>query len=275
MRVTSVELHPAGSSDIAVMSFRDPGRKNPYNVKVINGLDADEIIPRYYGASGETKFYNLSLEKRELVIWVELNPDFKTGQSISDLRDAIYKMISSSRTGLLQIQFKDGLETIAAISGFVSKFEAPHFNKAPELQITITCNDPMLRALTPTIVDVVGLDPATTMIEDTKSTAPHGMKFEMSFTAAAASFSIGDVGWDFEVTPVGGFLIGDVLHFSSEYNDKHVYIVRGVDTIHLADVITPGSIWPLLFPGENTFVCGSPTSLNWDAISYYPTYWGV
>ncbi len=47
MRVTSVELHPANSSDICVLSFRDPTHANPYNVKEIIGLDADEIVPRF------------------------------------------------------------------------------------------------------------------------------------------------------------------------------------------------------------------------------------
>jgi len=36
-----------------------------------------------------------------------------------------------------------------------------------------------------------------------------------------------------------------------------------------------GSVWPMLFPGENTFVLSSGASIDWDSITYYPTFWGV
>ncbi len=100
---SSVELHPANSSDVCVLSFRDPTHANPYNVKEIIGLDADEIVPRFYGGSGNSKFYNLLLEKREIVIRVELNPKFGEFETFSDLRDKLYRLIASSRTGIIQI----------------------------------------------------------------------------------------------------------------------------------------------------------------------------
>lgn len=274
MKLTSVEIHSAGP-DITVLSFRDPGRTNPYNVKTILGLDADDIAPRYYGGTGNTKFYNLSLEKREIVVIISLNPRFSLNESFSDLRDALYKMISSSRTGIVQLQFKNGVTAVAAISGFVSKFEAPQFTKTSEVQMTISCTDPMLKALTATDVDVSELDPLLTVIQDDLSTAPHGFLADIEFVANTPAFNIGDVDWSFEVIPVGGFLIGDVLHFSSEHNNKFLYLTRGINDIYLADVITPGSVWPVLFPGDSTFVCENPTTLEWNAISYYPTYWGV
>lgn len=277
MRLTSVEIHPANSSNFAVLSFQDFRRQNPYNVKTIIGLDADEITSRYYGGSA-SKFYNLSLLKRDIVIRIELNPRFALNESYSDLRDSMYKMIASSRSGILDIHFKNGVNTIAKLSGFVKKFEAPHFTQTPELQLTIECKDPLLKAPTRTTVDVTGLDPALTTIQDNLSTAPHGFMFEVSFLGALATFSIADpndASWVFEVSPAGGFLIGDILHFSSEQGEKFIYIERGLDTIYLADVITSGSVWPILFPGDNVFAIENPASVQWDAISYCATYWGV
>src|SRR5690349_10437174 len=119
MKLTSIEIHPENSSDVAILSFRDPNTINPYNVKGITGLDADEIVPRSYGGSGSFKFYNLSLLNREIVFKVGLNPRFSDHKSYSDLRDNLYRMISSSRTGKIQIQFKRGTDVIAVISGFV------------------------------------------------------------------------------------------------------------------------------------------------------------
>lgn len=278
MKITSLELHPEGSSDVAVLSFRDPQGLNQYNVKDIVGLEADSIVSRYYGASGNSKFYNQSLEKRDVIIRIELNPNFTDLESYSDLRDALYKMIASSRTGKIQIQFKNGAVVTAAISGFVTKLEAPKFEKLQEIQITVNCDDPMLKALTPVAVVVAGLNPASTHILDNKSTAPHGFSFNLAITANIASLIINDPTnpiWSFGIVPVGGFLNGDVLHFSSEYTNKYLYLTRGVATIYLADVITPGSVWPILFPNDNVFSITHPINVVWNTISYYPTYWGV
>lgn len=154
MKLTSIEIHPTGSSEIAVLSFRDPGSVNPYNVKGITGLDAEAIVPKHYKGSGSSNFYHMSLENREIAFRIGLNPRFSEYDTYSDLRDALYKMIASSRTGKLQLQFKNGIEVVAAISGSISKFETPLFDKTPEVQITITCDEPMLKALDPVVIEL-------------------------------------------------------------------------------------------------------------------------
>lgn len=283
MKVTSIEFHPAKSPNVAVLSFRDPSRTNRYNAIGLTGLDADEIVPRQYGGPGS--FHNLALQKRDIVASIQLNPNFGLNETYDGLRDDLYRLISSSRTGAIQVQFKNGFEVVAAVSGFVTKFEAAHFEKQPGVKLTISCIDPMLRALNPEIIPLGNLDPAATTIVDPKSTAPHGFLFAMSFAAVKPSFKMRDPldsSWSFEVTPAGGFLVNDVLHFSSEHNNKYLYIQRGANKIHLADVITMGSVWPILFPGSNAFVVDNVTtdangvrSVSWALISHYPTYWGV
>lgn len=283
MKIDSVELHPAGSSEVVVMSFRDPSRSNPYNVKAISGLDAQDIVSRYYSGSEGSAKYNLALEKREPVILIGLNPRYDQGENPAILRDALYKMIASSRTGLIQMQFKNGSVIVAAVSGFISKMEAPQFSKSQEVQLTITCRDPMLRSLTPVELDVSSLDPGETEIDDILSTAPHGFKFQVTVTppyniSSVTMYDTDDGGssWIFVVSPSGGFLPGDVFYFSSEHNDKYVYMERDDETIFLADKIAPGSIWPIMFPGMNKFtISGGDLVFDWNAISYIPTYWGI
>lgn len=281
MKITSVELY-SNNKNAASFSFRDPGAKNPYIVQGIFGLDADEIVPKFYGLSpdGSDKYYDLSLNSREIVIRVALNPNIKLKKSYSDLRDDLYRVISSSRTGKIQLRLNNGLATVAAISGLVTKFEAPHFNEIPEVQITIKCSESMFKGLEPIEVDYSLLDTATT-ISDLVSTAPHGFSFNLKFTADTTSFVMRDSStpsWVFTVTPgvIGantGFKTNDELYFSSE-NDKQIYIVRSSTTIQLVDKVQIGSIWPMLFPGQNDIeiVTGAFT---WGYLSYYPTYWGV
>lgn len=279
MRVTSVELHPANSEEFIVLSFRDPQRSLPYNVVEISGLDPDVIVPRYYGVSensGEL-FYSLSLEKREPVYRIVLNPNVTT-QSYSELRDNLYKMISSSRTGLIETQFKDGDEVLAVISGWVTKVETPQFTNLPEIRLTFKTKDPWLKAPEATEIDVDGLDPSDTHVEDDVSTAPHGGSFSMLLLANTPSLVISDPvnpSWSFVVTPDGGFLNGDIFHITSDPLNKQVYVIRGEDTIYLADRLSARALWPIVFPGDNAFSVDPPEAVEWTAISYFLTYWGV
>jgi hypothetical protein len=278
MKLTSVEFHPDGSSDVMELSFRDPGRDLPYNVKAINGLDADEIVSQFYGAPGTVSFFNMVMVKRTVVALMELNPDYAASESPASLRDRVYKMIAASRKGLVHIWFKNEDTVVATISGYFGKVEAPLFTDTPEIQLTIACDEPLLKAPDLVSIPVIALDPTLTVITDDISTAPHGFKFEMSFSAPVASFIMSDPDdddWEFVVTPSGGFLIGDVLYYSSEYNDKYIYIVRGGNTIQVADVIQMSSVWPVIYPGENKFAISSGASMDWDEITYYPTFWGV
>lgn len=278
MKLTSVELHPADSSEKAVLSFRDPGAKNPYNVKGITGLDADALVPKFYRGTGTQNFYNLSLENRQIVIRVGLNPQFAEYQSYSDLRDALYRMIASSRTGKLQLQFKDRDHVEAYISGTVSKLEAPLFEKTQEIQITLTCDDPMLRSPEAVLIQPLAeaISSQTLIVEDKKSTAPHGFSFDIKFTAHVGAFQIEpeDGSWNYILQPLGGFEEDDVLMFSSDWNNKSVIIKRGFSYIPIADGIYPGSVWPILFPGRNKFEVNT-ANIEWQQIWFYPTYWGV
>ena len=65
MRITSVDLYSSTGVLIATLSFRDPASTNPYIAKSIGGLDADEIVARFYGVSkaSKQKYYNLSIPR--------------------------------------------------------------------------------------------------------------------------------------------------------------------------------------------------------------------
>jgi hypothetical protein len=150
MRVTSVELRPEGSSDVIQLSFRDPRSLNPFQCKSIAPLDADELTPQFYGTSGDStkRYYQMAQKKREPVALIGLNPRFgePDDSSYSELRDRLYRLIQSSRTGVVQIVFQADGEDVALISGTVSKIKAGHFTATPEVEITFNCSNPMLQS---------------------------------------------------------------------------------------------------------------------------------
>lgn len=257
MKITSIELHPENSSDVLTLSFRDPKNINPYNVKAITGLDAD------------------SLDSRLIALRIGLNPSYR---SYSDLRDVLYKMIAASRTGRVQIQFLNGLNISAVISGYISKLEAPHFEQIQEVTLTVQCDESILKSPTPYLMPVDGLDLNTINIPDDESTAPHGLTLQLHVLANITYISItapADPSWLFQAVPNGGFFYGDEVYLSSEANNKYFYIIRNGVTVQMGDAILPGSIWPLIFPGNNIFSFGNASSLRLDAIAFYRAYWGI
>jgi len=278
MKVTSIELHPTGSSEHCVLSFRNPQLNYSYNVKSIVGLDADEIVARYYGSGsdGTTKMYELSLEKRDLVFQIGLNPAFENYESYSGLRDAIYRMISASRTGKLEVQFKNGNSKVASLEGFVKKFESPHFERTQEIKLTVECDDPILKS-DPVSGVIEDVDIDLINIQDDVSTAPHGMTFDVTIDAVMDSFLIKDPTdiWSFEVAPVGGFLVGDQLTLSSQKSDRYVTLTRASVTTHIADKIVTGSHWPIIFPGSNKFHILDYDDITPGDVVYRHSYWGV
>lgn len=280
MKVTSVELQPSGSTNVLTLSFKDHKRQNPFNVKAIDGLDADEILPKFnpgFGSTPTAKYFDLAMPDRNIAMLIELNPKFSVGESFSSLRDQLYKMIAASRTGYVDIRFLNGVSTVAVISGFIVKLESVPFNKDQELKLTVNCEDARLRSPELIHMDLTGFVNATANIADTTSTAPHGFRFEVEFASSVASFTIEDTPSTetlFHVEPADGFLALDKLYFSSEVGNKYLYVISGGVTKHLADAIDPTSVWPMLYP-ENNYFTFLPADADFLDIAYYTTYWGV
>ena len=282
MRVTSVTLYADPGEEVITFSLRDSDPRAQYIVRNIVGLDAEELIPRFYGAGLYTKpkFFDVGIKPRDIVMRVVLNPRIRLDESYSDIRDDLYRAISATRTGMVTLHFNAGATTVSRISGFITKFEVPYFTQLPEVQITIRCDDALFKAINPVIFNPPDLKTTNPiLIADSLSTAPHGFYMQLTFKATAASFTIQDVPtnpeWKFKIIPNGGFLSGDVLYFSSDWSNKYLYMVRGGVTTYLIDRIEPQSIWPIIFPGANSFQFVDIASFNWNSLTYYAAYWGV
>lgn len=281
MKVTSVSLF-TNTEDAIRFDLMPSAGLTKYMINNIVGLDADELTPRFYGFSkdGTKRFYDFKVKPKNIIMRVVMNPDFALRETYSDLRDDIYRAISATRSGELEVHFHSGASTVARIYGHIVKMEVAYFSKTPELQITIRCNVPMFRGLTPIrYADAVLPTTNPVGLVDNQSTAPHGFKMEISVTATLANLTIQDKSsspeWDFVVIPASNFLSGDKIYFSSEFNNRYLYMVRSGVTTHLMDRIVPGSVWPILFPKFNSFHFPGIASFDLDLVEFYAAYWGV
>jgi hypothetical protein len=285
MRVTNVGIYTGTPQDaVEVINFSlNAGEPDAqYMVRNMIGLDGEELIPRFYGFSLQTKkkYYDFGMKARDIVIRIVLNPRFELDESYSEIRDELYRAISATRTGQIALHFNSGGTTVARIFGFITKFEVPHFSPLPEVQITVRCDDPMFRAINPVVYLPAQLSITNPIIiGDSLSTAPHGFQFQVTFKANTPSFTIQDAvtnpEWLFKIIPSGGFLTNDVLNFSSDYANKYLYITRAAANIYLVDKIQTDSVWPIILPGSNAFYFLDIGNFNWNRLEYYAAYWGV
>ena len=283
MRLSSVVLSTSDLTEEITFGVQEHEQNCRYLIRAIVGIDAEELIPKFYGFGAVTgkKMYEFTMKPRDIVARVSLNPDFSINEDVTEIRDVIYRLVSANRFGDLVIQFKSGPSIVSAIKGHITKFEVPYFTKTPELQITIHCNDPMFRSIVP--IDIPPADLPTTnpvKLTDAPSTAPHGFSLKVEFTAITPSFIIQDdpttPDWLFQVVPATSFQVGDTLYISSEYGDKRVFWDKAVGTdIELMDKVTSESVWPQIFPGLNTFYFPQIANFDWLEIKYYSAYWGI
>lgn len=275
MKTTAIGFW-SNDSEVVHFNMTGPDVRNPYTIKSITGLDAEEIVPQYYasGLVSGSKFNELALNPREIVVRIDLKPNYRANQHPADLRGKLLKAIASSRTGTVQMRFYDLGVCWGAITGFITKFEAPTTTRDTEIQFTMRCDDPILRSLTVTSQIVSELDTDEPVLIDPISTSPHGFKFKLTFTGSVNPFAIEDPDgeWKFQIDYA--FLSGDELYFSSEYGDKYLYRIRSAVTLNLMDKLDQDSIWPMIFPGENAFeILGN--TFDWDEVYWYETHWGV
>lgn len=285
MRISSVSLYSnkmEGAEELLTFSLIQSDPTALYFVRDMTGLDAEELIPKFYGFSlySKDKYYDFVMKPRTIVLRLVMNPRFNLDESYSDIRDNLYRAISTVRNGSVVLHFNYMGTTVARIYGFITKFEVPYMTPLPEVQLSLRCDDPIFRAINPVVYDSVDLEGVNPLfINDDLSTAPHGFSFQVTFDVDTPSFNIQDAQhnpeWTFRINPTDGFKVGDILNFSSEYSNKQLYISRGASTIYIMDRIQPNSFWPLIFPGPNSFYFMDVDNINWNSLRYYAAYWGV
>ena len=296
MRVTSIELYSDRFEENLKFSLRKQSSFEKYMIRHIVGLDAEELIPRFYGFSKlpsgvdpRDKFYDFTMKPRQVSMRVVLNPNFKNNESYSDVRDELYKMVSATRSGQVIMYFHAEATAVAQLEGLITKFEAGYFNALPEVQITINCENPFFRGVAPVIYDLNDdsyPDPIIIddyiHVPDSLSTAPHGVKIMGVYNTTENSLRLrdhedaGEYEWEFIAS---GFSADadDVIVISSIAGEKNLLLASGPTTTYLLDKITSVSMWPIIFPGANKIWCQEVAAgtLDITRVEYYPLYWGV
>lgn len=266
------------------LNLNSTSGRNGYILKQVEGLDAPEMkeVVEGFDPAGIPSFLDVP-EKRVLVFKIGLNPALS--QSHGELRDALYKLMS--RTVLVKLMY-DSI-VLGQTVGYISMFESELFTTKPEVQMTIKCKTGQFsgpKALSiPTSAGQ--LDTTNPIIDYQEGNAPTGLDLVLNVVSSASGFSITNYGRvrslstalnnnKFEVTyPL---ISGDQISMSTHPYQRRLTLLRSGVTTDLAGYINAGAVWPLLYPGVNTFVWTLVSSwLDWttSTAKYTPKFWGV
>lgn len=277
MKFTTVRL-TAGATVIN-LPVRGALPTDPYQLRGLDGLvsPGNEV---FLNQTQEGGYYSGSRPLLlQPVITIGLNPSWATGQDVSDLRTALYVLLTQDNSPVI-LSLLNGATEICRTSGYISKFDTVPFSKDPVVQMTLESVDRYLQAPAATnLTPGSGLPSTGVQANLTYSgTARTGFIAKFQVTAASANgFNFQGIGsYVYDPTALQA---NDVITVNTIPGQRDVIRTRaGVDTSLIATV-TNSPDWQRLGPGTNSFmvVSGSSAALPfvWQSLYYVTQFAGI
>lgn len=249
----------------------------PYLISNADGLgppELDVLLAETHAPGGI--FIARRAQGREISIRCGLNPAYSMGQTVSDLRYALYGLLSPGVNSVMQsikiILMLRGVPQLFT-EGFVKRIEIVPFNKDPEVQITIACLSPYLNAMADVhVTDIPETPDGWSVVNE--GLAPTGLKYEVMFTQAATVFNLKIIGSD-TMTFYSDFRANDILTVDTNESSRFVGLYRDDTYIRYMELLSAESKWLTLHGGMHYFATSDPAVFEWREFSYRPRYWGI
>lgn len=274
MYFTKIRLTPSGLTPI---DFPIIGAlpSDVFILKTAGGLeptDVDLFIKNTLYQGGV--YQNRRPQLRFPVLRIGLNPAWNVGQTASDLREILYRLLTPGPGDIVTMDLMNGATVVATGQGYVDKFEAVPWAKDPEVQLTMQLLNPYLEAPTDTAVATGALSKTTPTIANTGN-APTGFRMEFVLTGAISSFNLSRSGVPFNIVPAAGVLTtGDTLVIDTRNGKREVSRTRAGVPLNLLYALAANSVWHQLYAGNNVFATNT-SAFNWGNVLFRPQYWGI
>lgn len=258
---------PTAVEDSFTFDFVTPGE---YLVKDIDGLGQPKSNVGIFNVTNDPGgvFLGSKSEPRNIILTIELKPQFGSGSTISSLRQDLKKVFMPGQAVYLALT--DSEIGIVEIDGAVESHDPVIFSDSPEVRISIVCPYPYYR--------LQGSDETFTFPLDevfvdhdflTKVETPYTL--EVTFLSDTSDFDFQHLTafsvWHVEYE----FLTGDILTISNI--DKQVELNRGGPITNLLGAFTGNLSQGLLHKGLNSFII--PDSDQQQTITYRRTFGGL
>lgn len=271
-----------------------------YKITGLNAADIDLFIGEYARDGGN--YQGRRVQKRNVVITMELNPNPALGETVSGLRDLLYKTFLDPYVNAQHVKLvlhdDEGRERF--LYGYVEKFENDIFSADTMSQISVICPDPYIRDNTKTIMT----HPTgwVTVPFTYGGTAQTGFEIEVTMTANSPTLTVSNNGYTMVINDT--FLNTQVIYINTNRGSRDMLkassanlaaaraahptmtteqiweVLEGLgQTVPLIAKRTATSPWLELHSQSNTLkVYGATTSDIVAAIKrfeYTSAYWGV
>lgn len=250
------------------------GTESPsYLIKDITGLGPPDydvtIVPKLdYGGD----FQYSRPVSREIVIRLELCPNYGAGETASSLRRILYSLVGGLTS--TSLTFKNNDTFVSKISGYLTKFEIVPFSKDPEVQMTIKCPDSYLSDNGKYLGSLPLDDETGRWIFANIGEVPVGFEFVVQLGLNASQ-------WYFVPAPLSpgfainySFLVDDQITLDTRDGSKNIWLKRGTDPkISILPYII-NMTWPKIKPGGQVYWIKDQATSTVISYSYTPLYMG-
>lgn len=261
-------------------------------VRKIAGLDPPDInlFIGDYSRDGGT-YQGRRVGNRNVVITMELNPNPALGETVSSLRENLYKAFIDplAEADYLKLSFHLDDGRVLFLVGYTEKFETEIFGSDSLVQISIICPDPYLRANDAVVL--TNESGWTTVPFTYTGSAETGFEAEIEITSATSTLILANNTVTDDVAnpnyPRGrmvlnhAFVAGDTVLINTVRGYRQIVLTPagGGAAQSLIGALTPTSQWIELHSQANTMrVYGVTTASLVAAIKslvYVQAYWGI
>ncbi len=208
-------------------------------VNRIEGLDPPDIDLFVGDYARDGGFYSgRRVGKRNPVLYLSLNPNFALGETVSGLRELLYRaFIDPNVAGDdVRVELQDDERATRYFTGYTEKIESSIFDKETDVTISMLCPNPYLLSVDESTFNVGG----TTIPFLYSGTAETGLEIKVLVTSATniVTLVLNSV-WVMTLNLPTGFEPGDLIYVNTRKGERKIQLTRG-GTIGSDGVISGG-----------------------------------
>ena len=242
----------------------------------LNPPDIDLFIGDYARDGGT--YQGRRVGNRNVVMTMDLNPNPALGETVSGLRDLLYKTFVDPLVDAdhLELVLHDDEGRTRNLYGYTETFETEIFDIETMAQISLICPDPYIRDLDETTLT----NPSGTWVTvpfTYSGTAETGFYVQVNVTANTPKLTLKNNNKTMVLTYA--FLAGDTVYIDTNRGQRNIWLVRSSVTYPLVAYLDVLSPWLELHSQTNTMSVYGTLSTDLVAgvktLKYRASYWGV
>ena len=262
-------LDPEGRNESDLIQLTNVAGLDPVKASVNTSL---------YGSIDGSSYVGSSVDKRNIVLTLKPNPDWRTW-TYEKLRRLLYAYFMPKLVTQL-VFYSDDMPPVQ-IAGVVEDVSVNMFSKTPELNVSIICPDPYFTSLDPIVLTGQASGSPMPTVIDYQGTEETGIRLKVTYIAASPTkigIQIGDpkiTYFEVEAT-VDAAKYFELSSLPMQKFVQQVNIGSGVIENLLPKItIQEGTLWPVLEPGENEFLVITDSGVQDWELTYYERFGGL